>query len=203
LGGDDGEDDGEFVCSANQNTASFWADAPDPTPCAVQREPKKKQPKLDCEFEGADAYPAEEGTGGTSRWGYYMPVFFDFTASGGTGTYTWSNVQVVVEMGSISWSNGSGLVVLPIPTIESLVNTDPPTDSSASFFDAPGLAIAPLNSPGGVFVSSANLSWSAALLVTVSSGDQTIYCPLETWSASLNWRRIAGRPVVHGIVTAP
>ncbi|MGO9129276.1 MAG: RHS repeat-associated core domain-containing protein, partial [Bryobacteraceae bacterium] len=43
-GDDVGLDDGEFVCSANQSTGSFWSGEPDPTPCAVTRKPKKRRP---------------------------------------------------------------------------------------------------------------------------------------------------------------
>jgi RHS repeat-associated protein len=63
VGDDPGLDDGEFVCSANQNTGSFWDGEPDPTPCAVQRKKKEKQPEppdcsLDLEYRGV-AWPSD------------------------------------------------------------------------------------------------------------------------------------------------
>ena len=161
-------------------------------------------PPLDCTFSGADTPSPGWGYGSNGKYGYYMPIYLNYSATGGTGPYTWSNTQAVEATGKIAWSDGSSSEFsAPFANTEELANaSDAPAGSLARFFDAPGLAIA---KPGtsGVYVVSATIKWKFTLNASVSSGGRTKNCPTVSWSASLNWASVDGRANATGSATVP
>jgi RHS repeat-associated protein len=179
--------------------------APQPPPQAPQ------PPPLECKFTGATIHEPGFGQADNLPTGYHMPVNFNFTATGGSGTYAWSNTQTVNVIGTITWSDGASVDLsrLPRNQRERLSNqTTPASSPRASFFDAPGLAATRRNAQGDPVgtVVSASINWSFSLQVSVSSGGETVNCPTVSWSAMMRWRTVDGRPVVTGnatVITRP
>jgi RHS repeat-associated protein len=177
--------------------------APSPSPpdpaCATGGDPAPDPPKLTCSFGGAQFGPPGWGTvqnGNYTAYGYYMPGNFNFTASGGTDGYIWSDVQTVTRSGTITYSNGVTLTIPSNPTTESLDNVSKtPTGAGASFFDSPGLAT---KTPSGLGIVSATVTWIFSLQVSVSSGGQTVKCDPVSWTASLTWKTVKGKPDASG-----
>jgi hypothetical protein len=127
-------------------------------------------------------------------WG--MPINLNFAATGGNGTYTWSDTQLVNQSGFVSYSNGiiEDLSLYP-SSYESLDNAAKnPTGSSASYYDAPGQ---PLKAHNGTVVL-ADIVLNFWLYVTVTSGDQTVQCPIVAWQATQSWATINGKLKITG-----
>jgi hypothetical protein len=125
-----------------------------------------------------------------------MPISLNFTATGGNGTYTWSDTQLVNQSGFVSYSNGivEDLSIYP-SFYESLTNTAKPrTGSVANFYDAPG---EPYKAHGGTVVL-ADIVLNFWLFVAVTSGDQTVECPIIAWQATQTWATIKGKLVITG-----
>jgi RHS repeat-associated protein len=162
----------------------------------------KSAPPLHCRFVGATIHAPGWGKTDRTGYGYYMPVYFNFTATGGDGSYEWSNTQTVTVTATVTYSSGRTIDLSDwrAPT-ESLSNTASPlTGSRASYFDAPGLAQVAPNSRLGRVVS-AHITWSFTLRVSVKSGGQKVDCPAVSWSATETWTTDDGKTNVTGSVT--
>lgn len=116
-------------------------------------------------------------------YGYYLPIKFIFTATGGTGVYTWTETQTFIETLNATYTNGS--------VNQTWDNTDYALQSSflgpyATYSDSPGVN---KNSPWGTVISA---SWAEdfTLNVSVSSGGQTVNCPTVFWQATETWKTI-------------
>jgi hypothetical protein len=157
-----------------------------------------------CNFLGADVDQPGFGLSGTG-FGYHMPVTFNFSASGGTGVYSWSNEQIFIISGFIQYVGNprpSPVYIIGAeelnwgPAVDGVV-PPPPVGPTATPWDAPGLS---RRTPSGT-VYQALVHFSFELMVSVSSGGQTVECPDVFWDANLAWNTINGRPVATGVVT--
>jgi RHS repeat-associated protein len=163
-------------------------------------EPAQQDPPLTCEFTGATTdspgFRNIKGKGNT----FDMPIHFNFRATGGNGTYTWSNTQTYTQTGYTSYSDGriDPFTNPPLTGSESLDFER--TGSTARLFDAPGL---PARASTGGTVVLAHINWSFTLRVTVSSGGQTVDCPVVNWSATLDWTTEGRRRRVTGQASVP
>jgi RHS repeat-associated protein len=160
------------------------------------------EPTLTCQFDGLVQEGIQFGSADNKPPGYHAPVHLKFSGAGGNGTYTWGNTQSVKISGSVTYSDGFevpdlGAAFGPIPD-ETLRDESGP-GLKASFFDAPGVSFA-IRRPNGnqATVQSANVTWDLTLRVTVSSGSQTVHCPVVQWRVNINIRTVRGRPVVSG-----
>jgi RHS repeat-associated protein len=153
-------------------------------------------PPPQCNYNPTTIPAAGFGTVPKLGYGYHEPINFNFSVSGAaTGsTYVWANSQSVSISGTETTTAGTfDLGQLP-PHTESLDDTLP-SGSSANWFDAPGLAA---QLPSGAKVTSANVTWNFKLTTSVIVNGQKVQCPTISWTASLNWRTVRGKPVVTG-----
>jgi len=144
-------------------------------------------PPLHCSFNGANIGPAQFANT-LAGFGYYIPVVFNFTATGGIGGYTWSNTQTVLRAGWVQFTNGS-VESLYDAHLESLRYGNSGQSTTWNFptapvFDAPGLAWA---TAGKGITLDAQAAWSFNLYTSVSSGLQTALCPTVSWGATETW----------------
>jgi hypothetical protein len=168
-------------------------------------------PPLTCAFTGGQFIDGNTGNGtwgtvGRGTPGYYFPTLFNFQASGGAGpgTYQWSNTQVYFNISVIFYNSSRPQPpsVVDIGT-ETLVwgNNGPavaPPSSNVAAFDSPGLAaIGPKVGQGAV--NSAFVTISFWLFVSVSSGGQTVDCPIVTWNIELTW--LPGGGTNHSLIS--
>jgi RHS repeat-associated protein len=184
----DGSCPSELLSSSTcyQNPGNPGGGAPDPGPT---------DPPLTCSFTGYTTQTPGFRSGTNIGVGFDMPINFNFTASGGTGSYSWSDTQTYSVSGYITYQKG--IINAAATGTESLNNVG--TGASASFFDAPGQS-----SKSSRFgkTLAASLDFSFSLSVSVTSGDQTVDCPVVNWSATLNWStNKRGKPIVTGIDT--
>ena len=212
AGADDDCDPGEpsggggYSCPANE----YWdpgtgdCEPDDPQP-GDQGPGGGGTPQFQCTFTGTSGgVSPQAGSSSTMPNGFYIPITFDFTASGGSGGYTWSNVQYGIRAGTgatasqllsfysiiyetLQYANG---------TVTTATNTtySSPTGSTAFVYDAPGVPIIQNGSP---------LNWATivavfSLQVTVSSGGQTVNCPTVYWDYILNISTQNGQIVASG-----
>jgi hypothetical protein len=125
---------------------------------------------------------------------YGMPIYFNFSVAGGNGIYAWTDLQAYTVIGSVSYTNGI-IASANASSTESLDNAAQfPAGSMASFFDAPGQ---PTKDRIGT-VNGAVLSFAFSLQASVSSGGQSVPCPVVAWSAGLNWSTNKKRRTVQG-----
>ena len=164
-------------------------------------EPPPSPPPLTCSFAGASVEDPGWGRNDRKLYGFYMPVYFDFTAGGGTGYYAWTATQRVTISGSTSWDNGITVDLSAVPPwTENVVNTSAvPNARTATFFDAPGWAAQ--NPSNGALLESTDTKWSFVLEVSVSSGDQTVKCPTVEWFAFTRWATVEGKQIAIGRVS--
>jgi RHS repeat-associated protein len=154
--------------------------------------PVPAPPPIQCSFSGAKTLPPGTYKGTTAGLGYYMPIWFNFTVTGGDGIYVFSDTQQFQETGSAVYSSSPNIPVsLNASGYESLTNTGtavsftPYTGSSlttASFEDAPGQ---PNNDPGLGKTLAAQINWTFTLNVQVDG----VSCGSVSWMASLSWPR--------------
>jgi hypothetical protein len=147
-----------------------------------------KDPELKCSFSGSTTPAPGKGTVDNSTVeGYYVPMTFTFTASGGNGTYTWNSkdAQTVTYSGSVTYQRGDRETTINMGIFPPHKETPSYTISGSSikYFDSPGLT---WTSRFGNLMSG-NPTWNGTLQVTVSSGDQTVKCPTVYWQVREIW----------------
>ena len=151
-------------------------------------------PQLTCQFGGATIFAPGWGDVPKTGSGYHMPIYLNFYASGGSGSYNWRGVQNVVESGQIDYGSGVFFNLANIPPFTEppyYNQASPPTGPSAEFFDAPGLASTSLLYGTVAF---AEITWQFTFNATVSSGGATVNCPTVSWSATLIWVDTSSTP---------
>jgi RHS repeat-associated protein len=146
---------------------------------------------LQCSFTGDNIFSPRWSTSPSAGFGFYLPDTFTFTASGGTGPYSWFEEQEVYTVGTVVNSAGNLLTINNFKTDKPLLYVNSPTNPTApvsnptgavvSLYDAPGL---PLNQ-GGFSFATASVFFYFYLYVSVSSGGQTVGCPPVLWSANV------------------
>jgi RHS repeat-associated protein len=177
----------------------WYASNPTPTGDIADPSPSSDEPSVDqssspaplqCTYDGAKIGPAGAGqvNDNPKTDGYYASVDFNFTASGGTGTYVWGDTQDVARSGSIITTVGIRSAALT--KTESLDNHG--SGANADFFDSPGLSKA---YPDGGTIVAANVHWSLTLTAKVSSGGKTVTCSPVSWSVDLKWPK-DGTPTI-------
>ena len=168
-------------------------------------------PPLHCEF---DAGETVTGPGywrmmdlgkGQSAPGFGDPITLHYTATGGTGNYTWNVIQVISMYGWTQYDNGDTSHYSSTkfdPTVPSELN--PAGPSSATFYDSPGVMLS--DGRGGTLVA-ANLFFNFSTSVYVESGTQFATCPTVSWVATViigpSWNPIqpngTGQATVTGV----
>ena len=172
---------------------------PVPNPaCYVPLPPPPEPPKLECRFSGLDTPEPGWGTvsgGRSSRRGYYVPVYLNYSAIGGDGGYIWKDSQTVSHSGSLTYSSGITIDWSQLPqTTEYPTNTR--TGSRASFFDSPGVPECGAGALGCIV--SGTVTWIFNVQVSVSSGSQSVQCPPVSWSVTETWTTRDGQRYVTG-----
>ena len=146
-------------------------------------------PPLTCDSTGATTWPAQflTGTSGAGITGteFGVPIAFTFSASGGTGSYSFSVAQTITSYGSLTYASGLVLNGSGIPVTDRLAASEfYQNGSSFTFTDAPGVwVISPLYGPA----VSAHLIDAFTTNVTVTSGSQSVQCPEQQWLATISW----------------
>ena len=137
---------------------------------------------------------ASTAPGGIPVEGYFLPILFTFYATGGTGTYTWSEVQYVNSKENIQyrggvhyrhWANNLKDGLLP-HLFEGEGNP------VAFYSDTPGL-VSPMPGLGYGPIWAAVMAANFTLQVSVTSGNQTVgyqtvNCPTVYWQAWEVWQ---------------
>jgi RHS repeat-associated protein len=188
LSGDDGDDggDGGGGCPDPNGGNNFdpTPEPPGPNPCP----PPAPSTPLDCDF-GVPISSAPVTTvadGQAVYHGFFLPISFYFTASGGRGQYLWSEKQTYSTMGSAVYSSGHVQNLGDSGTDGPLsYTTIGPGGSQATYRDAPGL-VSPSrwgNILGAIFIGNFQLSVSVTDLTT----GQTAPCPTVWWQAWEIW----------------
>jgi len=148
-------------------------------------------PPLQCDFGGVvTAFPPETFSP-PNYFGFFLPISFLFSATGGTGVYSWSNGQMIGTSGFEQYTGGTVNIVSGASQ-ETLPNkADNPQGPNAVIFDAPGL----ISPTGYGSIVNAMVVWTATLSVSVSSGGLTVNCPTVQWQAFELW--LNGKPAVY------
>jgi hypothetical protein len=140
-----------------------------------------------------------------------MPIDFNYGISGGSGMYTWGDIQTFIVNEMITLANGTTIDKV-IYGSESL-GQDPAGSthgSTVTYYDAPGLSTklcVAYNLNGKCVqysaVLSATVTYSFTLQVQAYSvlTGQFIDCPTVYWDAALTWTTQNGKPVVSGGIT--
>ncbi len=158
---------------------------------------------LRCFFVGYENPASGWGTTerGPASFGYYVPIFLDFFATGGaTNTYSFSEVQTVSNTGTVTYNTGQTVNMSSLPqnrTDQPLVNMVGAGNANASFFDSPGI---PMTSSLGTIVS-ATITWNFTLRATVRNGSETANCPEVHWSVTETWFTVEGNLIASGNAT--
>jgi len=168
---------------------------------AAQAAAAQAQQPVQCQFNGVTMGKPGFRTGPNIGYGYDMPIYFNFTATGGDGIYNWDDKQQFSEVGSVIYKGSNIPVAVNASGYESLTNYGTPNSTSpsvansrnASFYDAPGQASV---DPAFGKTVSAVLSWTFTLNVHVDG----VSCGSVSWGASLMWPR-RGRPVGKDFLT--
>jgi len=163
--------------------AAEWCPAPEPQPAPPAR------PKLDCTYKYKMFDPVFSATS------LNLPILFYFAATGGTGTYTWDNIQLVSNEGTLQYQTYTD-TYYPLAHVDGtgpMPNLTPGTPV-ATLSDRPGI--------GTVDLISANMRWDFKLAVSVSDGVETVQCPIVWWGATLVWPK-TGPPNFTGWVGLP
>jgi hypothetical protein len=164
---------------------------------------------LRCAFLGYENPAPGWGIAANGLYGYYVPVFFDFQATGGSGTYHFTESQNVTNSGTITYSNGrsvNGSQLRNNRLDGPLSNQSADGLPNAAYFDAPGLAwFAPVigGSTLGAIIS-AYFTWDFTLQVSVSDGQRQVDCPRVSWSVTELWTPAVPdntRPLVTSTLT--
>jgi hypothetical protein len=119
------------------------------------------------------------------------PIYLNYEASGGTGSYSWSVAQSVASYLTYQTSQGAGVFVQR-PYSDSLVPGEftpyGPGSVNFQFSDMPGYWYPTVI--GGIYngatVTAFNMIKSFATFVTVQSGTQSIQCPVVFWNAVIS-----------------
>lgn len=142
--------------------------------------------QLTCTFNGMQSSPASiqsvtitspNGAQGQPVLGAVIPTFFTFTATGGSGTYSWQNSQTVSDLTSI---DGGPFASRSNPNDGSL-GPYGQTGPVLLLNDNPGVGLFTLNGPNPA--NSVIRFFTFSLAVSVSSGGQTVSCGTVNWTA--------------------
>jgi RHS repeat-associated protein len=190
---------GELGCSADptdpctpEYAASLAGSAANPA-CAEygpEEAPPPPPPNLTCTLGPAVFYPVpRDPQDSENGLGWYANSGFYFSASGGTGPYTWSEVQFVAATGyaivngnRIPWSNVA--IDSPLPTRKS------PSGSQYVVMDMPGMP-AVWSNTGPVSAGQLNYNFLLMVSVTDASGD-VVNCSPINWSAEIKVQNYKG-----------
>jgi RHS repeat-associated protein len=160
---------------------------PDLTGYEPPSEEDVKPPPLECTFVRATVEkPGFLRRSEDRGRQYMMPITFHFSASGGTGDYTWTNTQRYSVTGYVTYSNGAMLREDGTPGTENLIFLGASTGPRVRIWDAPGLHEGHEKMPGARVVL-AHLDYKFSLTASVSSGGETVVCPEVRWSGTLHW----------------
>jgi RHS repeat-associated protein len=195
-GGGDGGGGGN-LCSAYQD---MFLGMPGPPGCVDP--PPPSFPPLQCAF-AANGFASDPPGFGYVRGPqkFSIPVSFTFVASGGSGSYSWSDTQTIYLSGSVAYSNGAVYNYNPPESRTESLDILQQSGSTVAFWDAPGLPLMDPNRGRNVHVMAAVLLWNASLTayVTDTVTQQTVQCDAPVmWQAFLLWTTVRGRPVVSG-----
>jgi RHS repeat-associated protein len=146
--------------------------------------PPPPQPEpLTCDFtaSGFDSVNAEPQKNDKGQLAWGATSMFQFTASGGSGYYTFLESQYFQVAISLTLNNGRTV---------SFTNSgnDEPLDSTQNggviaFEDAPQLI---QTGPNGTRLTSGSYTGTFNLYVTVTDGTQVVECPEVDWYANIN-----------------
>jgi RHS repeat-associated protein len=143
-------------------------------------------PPLHCDFDQARTVnpPGAWENSIPGGYGFYDLMQLSYTATGGTGNYSWGVVQMVGSFGYLNYTTGGGLV--NVYRGDTFVRGEFAQDGpSFTFTDAPGV---PFMQAGG-FLLNGFLIDTFSTSVFVTSGGQIANCPTVYWTA---WVAITG-----------
>jgi RHS repeat-associated protein len=156
---------------------------------------------LHCSYDGAIG-GNQISDGGYVAPSFYIPVWFDFTASGGTGTYTWGDEQTVQQSGGVvDWDGSKRKPHSAVRTIlKEHLAYDAPSSTQAEFRDAPGISMFSENGS----VITARIIMDFTFQAKVTSGGVTVNCPTVYWSVTILWPEGAAEPTLYeSVYTGP
>jgi hypothetical protein len=132
-------------------------------------------------------------------WGAAIAI--NFTASGGSGNYSFSVTQLIQSQGTVTYDNTTLDDSAPLHPDPPFPNQVQQNGSNLTFTDAPGIGIA---STAGVLLTAASVTWNAITTVILTDGNTSIECPVVYWSAVVNVQASPGNVVLSGgsIVTS-
>jgi RHS repeat-associated protein len=189
-------------CGGGGSAFGLFDPTPDPG-CDVPESPEPAPAPVKCGYTDDTLGKQGFGTYPIGGYGYYAPIYFNFTASGGDGVYQWADTQRILVSGTLLYKGSSiPVTVGPEFRYESLTNYGTPLSTTpvgsgnlptASFFDAPGQ---PSKDAIGQVVA-AFVTWSASLTVQVDG----VPCGSVNWSATLTWQRGKKPQIAFGAIT--
>jgi len=179
-----------WVCQDNPNDP--YCSPSGPTYAISPAPPPQPAPPPTCQFTSYTVGPLFSGTvttpGGGTQAGFYIPINLGFTASGGNGSYSWTEQQTVTinaatNLQYSSGVNATGPSVIPDQPLP--VSYSGPNNTFANYSDNPGVAKSgPLGTlTGGTF----NATFSTQ--VTVTSGGQSDTCSVQ-WTENESFRLV-------------
>jgi RHS repeat-associated protein len=204
--GDD-EDCPPARCDGGGGIAEF--EPVNPTPCEPVSQPPPAggggSPGVTCDYNGATTSTGGFGTGWVSlggvitasAYGYFVPVSFQFTASGSASGYNWSTAQTFSVSGSGMYANRSTLPGdaegFETPSYTTRTGTTPAglNGATATIKDRPGLASSKGTGRLASPLISATQQWTFTLTVKVQSASGSVNdwttCGTIVWTVDEVW----------------